>query len=75
MADISKCTGGSYSISTGKGIYTYFVEFYFVDFFVTRGQGCPQILVILYWLGGLVLPSEYLKLTKLQNKKFVSHMC
>jgi hypothetical protein len=34
---------------------------------VIGGQGCPQILVILYWLGGLVFPSEFLNLIKLQN--------
>jgi hypothetical protein len=57
---------------------------------VIGGQGCPQILVIfvlaertrlssdlviLYWLGGLVFPSEFLNLIRLQNMKFVSHMC
>jgi hypothetical protein len=27
------------------------------------------------WLGGMVLPAEFLKLTNLQNKKFVSRVC
>jgi hypothetical protein len=31
------------------------------------GQGCPHILVILYWLGGLVFPSGFLMITRLQN--------
>jgi hypothetical protein len=34
-------------------------------FIVIGGQGCPQILANLYWLGGLVFPSEFLNLTKL----------
>jgi hypothetical protein len=51
-----------------------FAEVWFFDFSVIGEQGCPQILVKLYWLGGLVLPAEFLKLTMLQNKKFVSHV-
>jgi hypothetical protein len=58
----------------GKGNFQEFVEVWSSDFSVIRGQGCPQILVKLYWLGGLVLPSEFLKLARLQNKKFVSHV-
>jgi hypothetical protein len=42
---------------------------------VLERQGCPQILVNWYLLGGLVLLSKFLKLIKLQNKNFVSHMC
>jgi hypothetical protein len=55
----------------GRGNFQGFAE---VWFSVIEGQGCPQILVDLYCLGGLVLPSKFLKLTKLQNKKFVSHV-
>jgi hypothetical protein len=31
------------------------------------GQGCPYILVVLYWLGGMVFPSRFLMLTRLHN--------
>jgi hypothetical protein len=58
----------------GRGNFQGFVEVWFSDFLVIGGQGCPQILVKLYWLGGLVLPSEFLNLIKLQNKNFVSHV-
>jgi hypothetical protein len=50
------------------------LRFGFLIFLVIGGQGCPQILVKLYWLGGLVFPSEFLKLTRLQNINFVSHV-
>jgi hypothetical protein len=39
----------------------------FLSFSDFVGQDCPQILVILYWLGGLVFPSGFLMLTRLQN--------
>jgi hypothetical protein len=58
----------------GRGNFQGFVEVWFSDFYVIGGQGCPQILVDLYWLGGLVFPSEFLKLTRLQNINFVSHV-
>jgi hypothetical protein len=32
-------------------------------------------LVILYWLGGLVFPLEFLKLTRLKKRNIVSLMC
>jgi hypothetical protein len=58
----------------GRGNFQGYVEVWFSDFSVIGGQGCPQILVKLYWLGGLVFPSEFLKLTRLQYRKFVSHV-
>jgi hypothetical protein len=47
-------------------------QVFFFSFVVLKGQGCPQNLVDLYWLGGLVFPSKFLNLTRLQNKTFVS---
>jgi hypothetical protein len=56
------------------------LRFGFFICMVIGGQGCPKILVIfvlaertmlssylviLYWLGGMVFPSEFLKLTRL----------
>jgi len=59
----------------GRGNYQVFAKVWFSYFFVIGGQGYPQILVNLYWLGGLVLPLELIILTKLKNTIFVSHMC
>jgi hypothetical protein len=58
-----------------KEISKDLLRFGFLIFMVIGGQGCPHILVDLYWLGGLVFPSEFMKLTRLQNINFVSHIC
>jgi hypothetical protein len=33
------------------------------------GQGCPHILVILYWLGGMVFPSRISDVNKITELK------
>jgi hypothetical protein len=42
-----------------------FVEVWFFYFSIIGGQGCPQILVDLYWLGEVVFPLKFVKLIKL----------
>jgi hypothetical protein len=53
-----------------------FVPGNFVDFVVVERLVLSSDLVIFVkLLRGMVLPSEFLNLTKLQNINFVSHMC
>jgi hypothetical protein len=54
----------------GKENFQEFAQVWFSDFFVIGGQDCSQILVKLYWLGGLVFPSGFSTLIKLQNINF-----
>jgi hypothetical protein len=78
-------TGGLQQIC-GKNIFPgYLLRFGFIICMVIGGQGCPHILVIfvldertrlssylviLYWLGGLVFPSGFLNLIRLQEHKY-----
>jgi hypothetical protein len=59
----------SYKWSTtnlwAKKIFRDLLRFGFMIFMVIGGQGCPQILVDLCWLPGMVFPSEFLNLRKL----------
>jgi hypothetical protein len=60
-------------------VYNIFVrsdlsQVYCLYFVVLEGQGFPYILVKLYCLGGMVLLSRFLNLTRLQNINFVSHV-
>jgi hypothetical protein len=46
-------------------------QVYFADFVVIERTRLSSDFGDLYWLGGLVFPSEFLNLTKLQNINFV----
>jgi hypothetical protein len=47
------------SIFVGRRNFQGFDEVWFFDFSVNGEQGCPQILVDLYWLGKLVFPQNF----------------
>jgi hypothetical protein len=50
------------NIFVGRGNFQGFVEVWFSNLY-----GYPQILVKLFWLGGMGFPSRFLNLIKLQN--------
>jgi hypothetical protein len=50
-------TGGLRQIC-GQRNFQGFVEVWFSIFLVIGGQGCPHILVDLYWLGGIGFPLD-----------------
>jgi len=64
MANVSRSYKRSATNLWAEEISRDSLRFDLLIFLVIVGQGCPQILVTLYWLRGLLLPSEFLKLTK-----------
>jgi hypothetical protein len=66
--DLSRLYRWSAADLSIENISRRFAEVWFPDLYGDFGrQGCPQILVILYWLGWLALPSRFLMITRLQN--------
>jgi hypothetical protein len=47
------------------------VVFSFGDF---GGQGCPHILMVLYWLGGMVFSLMIFYVNKIIKLNFLSHV-